>query len=101
MSETPPTKEQEVPFGPFTNVPLKLIHPVGFDCPVCKTPVRRFGAVVPNRIVRVIIYTCGCAKSVVCWEDEQQPGTAKRWRKIIKVARRASVDVVIFNGGKD
>jgi hypothetical protein len=88
-------------FGPFADIPAKSIHPAGFDCPVCKNPVCRFGAVVPNLIPRVMIYACGCGKSICCWEDELQPGGPEHWAENLALARAKDVEVLVFNGGKD
>jgi hypothetical protein len=101
MSEAPPTKEQKVAFGPFTNVPFKLIHPAGFNCPLCGQLVKCFGIQTPTAVPRMMIYSCGCGSSVVTWEDERQPTSAKHWRRNIQLAHRANVGVVVFNGGKD
>jgi hypothetical protein len=99
--KTTPAEDDEVAFGPFANVPVKLIHPVGFDCPLCHKPVRKFGVQTPYGVPRMIFHTCACGPSVATWEDESQPGTAGRWRRIIKLARRAGVGLVMFNGNKD
>jgi len=88
-------------FGPFANVPVKLIRPAGFDCPICKTPVRRFSAVVPYLIPRAMIYTCTSGKSIVCWEDESQPSGPEQWAENLALARARNVDVIVFNGGKN
>jgi hypothetical protein len=92
---------EETGFGPFANVPVDLIRSAGFDCPVCKTPVRRFGVVVPHLLPRALIYNCGCGKSIVCWEDELQPSCVEHWRENVELARQVNVEVVVFNGGKE
>jgi hypothetical protein len=92
--------KDELPFGPFLNVPAALIHPIGFNCPLCHKPVRRFGIQTPTVVPRMLIHACGCGPSVATWEDES-PVSLKTWRKTIALARRAKVDVVMFNGGKD
>jgi hypothetical protein len=89
----------EVPFGPFLNVPAGLIHPAGFSCPLCGQPVRRFGLKTPI-VPRIMIHACGCGPSIVTWEDERSP-TIKTWSFNINFARKANVDVVMFNGGKE
>jgi hypothetical protein len=61
-----------VRFGPFTNIPQELIHPVGFDCLECHSPVRRFGVVVPQLLPRMMFYSRKCG-TVAVWEDEAQP----------------------------
>jgi hypothetical protein len=90
-----------VKFGPFRNVPVELIRPAGFNCPICREPVRRAGLPVPGLVPRMMFYQCGCVLSVVCWEDEKQPGGPVLWRQNVRLARAARAQVVIFNGGKD
>ena len=89
----------EVSFGPFLNVPIELIHPAGFCCPLCREPVKRCGLQTPI-VPRIMIHSCKCGPSIVTWEDERSP-TIKTWPLNIEFARKADAGVVIFNGGKD
>jgi hypothetical protein len=89
----------EIPFGPFKNVPVKLIHPAGFDCPLCRQPVKRFGLQTPI-VPRIMIHACECGPGVATWEDEQNP-TIKTWPDTIQLARLTDAGIVIFNGGKE
>src|SRR5262245_26253691 len=79
---------REVAFGPFAAVPVELIHPAGFDCPLCRQPVKRFGIQTPALVPRIMIHSCGCGPSITTWEDESQP-TIRIWKNNIETARIA------------
>jgi hypothetical protein len=86
-------------FGPFADIPSDSIKPVGFSCRICKHPVRRFCAVVPNLVPRMMFYVCKCG-AIAVWEDEKQPKDAQHWRQNIKLLKKAGVGLVVFNGNK-
>jgi hypothetical protein len=87
-------------FGPFTNIPSNDIHEAGFKCYTCRQSVRRFKAVVPHLLPRMVFYSCRCG-SVAVWEDESQPASSKTWRFNMTLLAKAGVDIVIFNGGRE
>jgi hypothetical protein len=98
----PPKKKHPgalVRFGPFTNVPQELIHPVGFDCSQCGGTVRRFGVVMPHLIPRLVFYSCRCG-TISVWEDEAQPHGSQHWALNIELLKKSGASLVIFNGNK-
>jgi hypothetical protein len=52
-----------------------------------------------RREIRSRLCDAGAA-TVVCWEDEQQPGTARIWWHSVKLLKAARIKVMIFNGDK-
>jgi hypothetical protein len=87
------------PFGPFQSIPSAEIRFAGWPCKRCRRPVRKFGAVVPLLIPRMMFFACKCG-TVAAWEDERQP-SQKTWTNSVQLLKDSGVAVVVFNGGKD
>jgi hypothetical protein len=84
--------------GPFL-VPRDDIELAGFDCKLCKEPVRVAKRIVKYRVSRSCAYACGCGPAVIVMEDQPQP-SQRNWHRTIKVARKNRVDVVVFGTDK-
>jgi hypothetical protein len=90
--------EPSEPFGPFLDIPSAEIRFSGWPCKRCRRPVRKFGAVVPSLVPRMMFFVCRCG-TVAAWEDERQP-SQKTWPDCAQLLRDSGAGMVVFNGDK-
>jgi hypothetical protein len=84
--------------GPFL-IPAEQIASAGFDCTICRQPVKVARQSIPHLVPRLCMFACDCDIAVAVWEDERQP-TKRNWKSVIELGRKAGVGLVMFNGSK-
>jgi len=84
--------------GPFS-VLADDVKLAGFFCGVCKEPVRVAKQHAPTLAARACLFGCGCDVGVVVWED-QSAINRQNWSRVMKQARKANAELIIFNTGE-
>jgi hypothetical protein len=90
--------EPSEPFGPFLAIPSAEIFFCHWACTRCRRPVRKFGAVVPSMVPRMMFFGCMCG-TVAAWEDKRQP-SQKTWPSCVQLLRESGAGMLVFNGDK-
>jgi hypothetical protein len=73
-----------------------LIKKAGFDCQLCRKPVRVARKAFSFLTARFCIYACSCGPSLVVFEDQKQPAL-RDWFAAMKFARETGTRVVIYS----